>query len=82
VQAALHVGPLSASQPLIVAVDPFVSIILSVWLFRERFTSDPAEIAVGTAAFVLMAIGIVLITRTAGPIMVRPNQGTVDSVDT
>jgi hypothetical protein len=39
---------------------------------RERFTSDPAEIAVGSVAFVLMAIGIVLITRTAGPIMVRP----------
>jgi hypothetical protein len=48
---------------------------------RERFTSDPAEIAVGSAAFVLMAIGIVLITRTAGPIMVRPSHRTVDSVD-
>ncbi len=72
VQAALHVGPLSASQPLIVAVDPFVSIVLSVWLFRERFTDDPAEIAVGSVAFVVMAIGIVLVTRTAGPVAARP----------
>jgi drug/metabolite transporter (DMT)-like permease len=71
VQAALHVGPLSASQPLIVAVDPFVSIVLSVWIFSERFTDNPAEIAVGTVAFVVMVIGIVLLTRTAGPVMVR-----------
>jgi drug/metabolite transporter (DMT)-like permease len=74
VQAALHVGPLSASQPLIVAVDPFVSIILSVWLFRERFTDDPAEIAVGCVAFVIMVVGIVLITRTAGPVMAGPDR--------
>jgi glucose uptake protein GlcU len=71
VQAALHVGPLSASQPLIVAVDPFVSIVLSVWIFSERFTDNPAEIAVGTVAFVVMVIGIVLLTRTAGPVMAR-----------
>jgi hypothetical protein len=43
-QAALHVGPLSISQPLLVITDPFASIILSVWLFGERFTNSPAKI--------------------------------------
>jgi drug/metabolite transporter (DMT)-like permease len=38
-QAALHVGPLRVSQPFLVIVDPLVSILLSVYLFREYFTS-------------------------------------------
>ena len=37
VQAALHVGPLTVSQPLLVVIDPIVSIWLSVWLFAEYF---------------------------------------------
>ncbi len=32
-QSALHTGPLRVSQPLMVIVDPVVSIALSVWLF-------------------------------------------------
>ena len=39
-QAALHVGPLSISQPLLVIVDPIVSIGLSIWIFGEMFTED------------------------------------------
>ena len=42
-QAALQVGPLSVSQPLIVVVDPAVAIVLSVWIFDERFTVSPAQ---------------------------------------
>ena len=42
-QGALHVGPLSVSQPLLVIIDPFASIVLSVWLFGERFTNSPAN---------------------------------------
>ncbi len=45
-QAALQVGPLRASQPFIVIVDPIVSIALSLWLFAEHFTSDSAVLAV------------------------------------
>ena len=36
-QSALHVGPLSASQPLLAIVNPLASIALSIWLFDERF---------------------------------------------
>jgi drug/metabolite transporter (DMT)-like permease len=36
-QAALHYGPLAVSQPLMVIVNPFVSVILGVWLFGEHF---------------------------------------------
>ena len=64
-QAALHVGPLSVSQPFLVITDPFASIVLSVWLFDERFTDSPAKITVAVLAFAVMAAGVTILTRTA-----------------
>jgi drug/metabolite transporter (DMT)-like permease len=64
-QSALHVGPLSVSQPVLVIIDPFASIILSVWLFDERFTNSPAKITVAVLAFAVMAIGVTVLSRTA-----------------
>jgi drug/metabolite transporter (DMT)-like permease len=64
-QAALHVGPLSVSQPVLVIIDPFAAIILSVWLFDERFTNSPGKIAIAAAAFTVMAIGVIVLSRTA-----------------
>jgi hypothetical protein len=64
-QAALHVGPLSVSQPILVITDPFASIILSIWLFDERFTNSPVGIAIAVVAFAVMAVGVTVLTRTA-----------------
>jgi drug/metabolite transporter (DMT)-like permease len=70
-QAALHVGPLSVSQPLLVIVDPCVSIILSIWLFQERYAAGPAAIVGSVLAFAVMCAGVVALTRTA-PQTMRP----------
>jgi hypothetical protein len=64
-QAALHVGPLRASQPFIVIIDPIVSIALSVWLFGEHFTADGAALALAAAGFAVMCAGVVALTQTA-----------------
>jgi len=64
-QAALHVGPLRASQPFIVIVDPIVSITLSVWLFAEHFTANGAVLALAAAGFAGMCGGVVVLTQTA-----------------
>ena len=64
-QAALQVGPLSVSQPLIVVVDPAVAIVLSVWIFDERFTVSPAQKAIAGLAFCVMALGVTVLSRTA-----------------
>jgi len=64
-QAALHVGPLSVSQSLMVIVDPFVSIILGVWLFGEHFTGTPLHVALGAVGFAVMVVGVVFLVRTA-----------------
>jgi hypothetical protein len=63
-QAALHVGPLSVSQPLVVVVDPIASIVLSAWLFDERFTQSPARILFAVVAFAVMAAGVTIMSRT------------------
>jgi hypothetical protein len=66
VQAALHVGPLTVSQPLLVVVNPLVSIALSVWLFGEHFTRTPGTLLLGSCSFLGLVAGTVLLTAT-GP---------------
>jgi len=63
VQVALHVGPLSVSQPLLVIVDPIISIILSVYLFGEQFTQSVGAVAGASLAFAVMCVGVVQLTR-------------------
>ncbi len=65
VQAALHVGPLRISQPLLVIVDPVLSIYLSVQLYAEHFTNDSVKLTLAAVGFIGMCAGVVLLTRTA-----------------
>jgi drug/metabolite transporter (DMT)-like permease len=64
-QAALHAGPLSVSQPLLVIINPLASIVLSIWLFDERFTASPARIVIAILAFAVLAAGVVELSRAA-----------------
>jgi hypothetical protein len=64
-QAALQVGPLSVSQPLIVVVDPAVAIVLSVWIFDERFTVSALQRVFAGVAFCVMAVAVVVLSRAA-----------------
>jgi drug/metabolite transporter (DMT)-like permease len=66
VQAALHAGPLTVSQPVLVVVNPVVSIGLSVWLYGEHFTRAPGTLALGAVSFAGLVAGVVLLTST-GP---------------
>jgi hypothetical protein len=72
-QCALHVGPLSVSQPFLVIVNPFAGIALSVWLFDEHFTESPVKIAIAVLAFAAMAVGVIVLSRTA-PRDLRPSK--------
>lgn len=71
-QGALHYGPLAVSQPLMVIVDPFVSIMLGVWLYGEHFQGGPARIVVGVLGFAAMVVGGVLVARTAPSLASEP----------
>jgi hypothetical protein len=74
VQAALHVGPLTVSQPLLVVVNPLASIALSVWLFGEHFTTSPATLVLGGCSFLGLVAGVFLLTATGphGPVPAHP----------
>ncbi len=74
-QAALHVGPLSISQPLLVLVDPIVSIVLSVWIFAEVFTENALRLAVGATSFAVMCVAATVLARTT-PATMSPATST------
>jgi hypothetical protein len=78
-QATLHVGPLSVSQPLLVIVDPIVSIALSVWIFQEYFTESAPRLALGAAAFTGLCISAVVLTRST-PATMEPGAGASPAV--
>ncbi|HZC69945.1 MAG TPA: DMT family transporter [Jatrophihabitans sp.] len=71
-QAALHYGPLAVSQPLMVIVNPFVSVILGVWLYGEHFVGGPLQIALGGLGFAAMVVGVVCLARTAPSFAATP----------
>jgi hypothetical protein len=71
-QAALHVGPLSTSQPFLVIVDPIVSIGLSVWIFEEYFTPNAARITLAVLGFAGMCAAVTILIRTAPATMAAP----------
>jgi hypothetical protein len=73
-QAALQNGPLRVSQPMLVIIDPIVSIALSVWLFGEYFVINPAVLAAAAAGFTVMCVGVVVLSLTA-PATVEGDDG-------
>jgi hypothetical protein len=72
-QATLHAGPLSVSQPLLVIVDPIVSIGLSVWIFEEYFTENALRLTLGSVAFAAMCAAVAVLTQTAPATMSSPS---------
>ncbi|MBO0728147.1 MAG: DMT family transporter [Acidimicrobiaceae bacterium] len=74
-QTAIHVGPLSMSQPFLVIVDPIVSVVLSVWIFAEYFTADALRLTLAVLAFAAMCVAVTVLTRTA-PATMEPTSAT------
>jgi hypothetical protein len=68
-QAAFNAGPLSASQPALLIVDPLASIILGVLIFGERLDSTGPAVIGAVVALLVMCVGIVLTSRWAPPSM-------------
>jgi drug/metabolite transporter (DMT)-like permease len=71
-QAALHYGPLAVSQPLMVIVNPFVSILLGVWVYGEHFVGGALKIGLGAVGFAAMVVGVVFLANTAPSLAATP----------
>jgi hypothetical protein len=76
-QVTLHVGPLSISQPVIVVVDPIVSIGLSVWIYAETFSQDAPRLGIAAAAFAAMCVSVIVLAHTA-PATMDPSPARVE----
>ncbi len=62
-QAALHVGPLQVSQPLIVIVDPLASVALGIGLEHDQLRHGTVAVVLAAVAFLAVAAGVVRLTR-------------------
>lgn len=76
VQVALHVGPLSASQPAMLIVEPFAGICVGILLFGEKIAHSPLDILGATGSLIVMLMGVVLISRWSPP-PITPRFATV-----
>lgn len=68
-QAAFNAGPLSASQPALLIVDPLASIILGVVIFGEHLDSTGPALVGAVVGLLVMCVGVVLMSRWAPPSM-------------
>ena len=77
-QAAFAAGPLAASQPAILIVDPLASIALGIELFGERLRTSAPAIIVSVIGLLVMAAGVVVISAWAPPVMTgtKPESGS------
>ena len=73
-QAAFDAGPLSASQPALLIVDPLASILLGVLIFGEHVHSTPPALIGAVCGLLIMCVGVVLTSRWAPPSM-EPIEG-------
>jgi drug/metabolite transporter (DMT)-like permease len=64
VQSAFQAGPLTASQPALIIVDPIVSIFLGVWLFDDRLASGRAHIFFEVVGILIMVAGVLVLCRS------------------
>ena len=62
-QAALHVGPLTVSQPLIVIIDPLASLALGIGLEHDHLRGGPVALVGAALAFAIVAAGVTGLTR-------------------
>lgn len=69
-QAALHAGPLRVSQPLIVVVDPLVSVLFGLVLFNERLHSSLGAVILIVVGLAVMSVGVLRVTQSAPETMV------------
>lgn len=64
VQSAFQAGPLTASQPALIIVDPIVSIFLGVWLFDDRLAHHAGHIFFEVVGVLIMITGVLVLCRS------------------
>jgi len=63
-QNALHAGPIAASRATMLMVNPVVSVVIGVVVFREHLRSGPGYIAAEVASLGVMLIGAFVLCQS------------------
>lgn len=63
-QRAYQSGPLAASFPVIIALDPLVSVLLGVLLFGERISGDVGHRVLALTGTVVTLVGIAILSKS------------------
>jgi drug/metabolite transporter (DMT)-like permease len=63
-QNAFHAGPVTASQPSLVILDPLVSIGIGIGLFGDQLRTGDARVAVECVALTVLCVGGVMLARS------------------
>jgi drug/metabolite transporter (DMT)-like permease len=77
VQASLHVGPLTASQPAMLISDPLASILLGIELFGERLSHGALAVGAQLGLLTVMALGVVLLSEWAPPLIAGSDRAPI-----
>lgn len=62
-QAAFNAGPLASSLPVLTIVDPVVAVVLGAVVFGEEIASSPVLVVAQVVGSLVMAVGVVALTR-------------------
>lgn len=60
---AFRSGPITTSTPAMIAVNPIVSVLLSLWLFGDSIRDGPIAIAIIAISVVVAGYGIIVLTQ-------------------
>lgn len=63
-QNAFHAGPVTASQPSLVILDPLVSIGIGIGLFGDQVQTGDARVAVECVALTVLCVGGLVLARS------------------
>ena len=55
-----------------VIVNPFVSVVLGIWLYGEHFEGGGWKVLLGGLGFTTMVVGVVFLARTAPSLAAEP----------
>jgi drug/metabolite transporter (DMT)-like permease len=62
---AFRSGPITASTPAMIAVNPVVSSVAAMWLFGETIRATPVALALSGACAVIVIIGVYVLSNSA-----------------
>ncbi|MDA8071163.1 MAG: DMT family transporter [Actinomycetota bacterium] len=75
-QNAFHAGPVTASQPTLVLVDPLASIGIGIGLFGDQLRTGGGRGAVESLALIALCAGGVILARSPVIVEIRASEGS------